>query len=143
MDVTATSAISANCQLFDLERVASLVRADILDAARCEDLVLELLHQGASCCPACGDPLQGKKRATFLTFGRVQCSACGKWFSATTGTPLHKVKLDPRQLIMIAYLLSLGVDTARIAAAAGVDQETVRIWRLKFQALGNQELATR
>lgn len=136
MDIPAVPAMTTNCQLFDLGRVASLIRADILDASRCEDLVLELLHQGAASCPVCRDALTGKRRARFLTFGRVRCSACGKWFSATTGTPLHKVKLDPRQLVLLAYLLSLGVDTARIATAAGVDQETVRIWRLKFQALG-------
>jgi hypothetical protein len=49
---------------------------------------------------------------------------------------LSKVKLAPPQLVLLAYLLAQGVGQAAIATAVGVDQETVRVWRLKFLVLG-------
>lgn len=137
MDASATPAISTSCRLFDLERASLIFGADFLDSDRCSAFVLTGLHDGVAKCPDCEFELTGKRLETFQTFGRVHCS-CGKWFTATTGTPLHKTKLDNRQLVLIAYLLSIGVDTARIAAAAGVDPETVRMWRLKFSALGTK-----
>lgn len=128
-------ATSDKCQLFNLQRAGLVFGADFLDADRCAAFIVDGLHGDAARCPECRTDLDGERRARFRSFGRVRCT-CGKWFSATTGTPLHKAKIDRRQLVLIAYLLSLGVDPARIATAAGVDPETVRIWRLKFQALG-------
>jgi transposase-like protein len=132
MDNTETSAIP---KLFNLTQIAAAFRADCLDAGRCEALVLELLHQGETKCPRCGVDLQGQRQESFQAWGRVRCAECGKWFTATTGTALHKVKLDARQLVMLSYLLSIGVHPSMIGAAAGVDPETVRTWELKFQAL--------
>ncbi len=136
MECSGSSAISDSCRLFDPAKASAAFGADFLDTDRCRAFVLEQIHQGAARCPECGAELQGKRRETFLAWGRVNCPTCGKWFTATTGTALHKAKLDPRQLVLVAYLLAVGVDLAAIAAAAGVDQETVRVWRLKFQALG-------
>lgn len=137
MDASATPATSVTCTLFDLGRIAAAFGANFLDAAACDAFVLEHLHHGVASCPECGADLTGKRRATFQAFGRVHC-ACGKWFSATTGTALHKIKLDNRQIVLVAYLLAIGADNATIAAAAEIDPETARMWRLKFSALGTK-----
>lgn len=139
MEPSHSAAPLKRCSLFDLDQVARAFGADFLDAGRCAAFVLEQLHQGEAKCPRCQAELQGPRRETFQGFGRVSCRACGKWFSVTTGTPLHKVKLNPRQLVIVAYLLAIGVDLARIAAAAGVDVETARTWQLKFRALAPGE----
>jgi transposase-like protein len=69
----------------------------------------------------------------------VRCAECGKWFSATTGTPLHKSKLDARQLVLVSLLLSQGVAARRIAETTGLTAETVALWRARFQALAQAE----
>jgi transposase-like protein len=125
---------TATQKLFSLDQVAAAFGADFLDAGRCASFVLEQLHGEGARCPQCGAELQGQKRETFRSWGRVHCSECGKWFSATTGTPLHKSKIDVRQLILISMLLSEGITVRRIAEMTELSAATIASWWLKFQA---------
>ena len=137
MDTTESPAISNSCTLFDLSRIAAAFNANFLDASACAAFVLEHLHHGVAKCPACGVDLQGARLDKFRSFGKIHC-VCGKWFRTTTGTALQGMQLDARQLVLVSSLLAFGVDTATIASAVEVTPETVRLWRLKFSALGNQ-----
>ena len=109
--------------------------ADFLDADRCASVVMQRLHGDSADCPRCGEPLSDARRRTFRAWGRVMCAKCGKWFSASTGTHYAAAKIQPSQLVLMAYLIGIGAEQSVIATAVGVEPETVRYWRLKFQAL--------
>lgn len=96
---------------------------------------MQRLHGDSADCPSCGAALSDTRRRTFRAWGRVMCAKCGKWFSATTGTHYSSSKIQPTQLVLMAYLIAIGADQSVIATAVGVEPATVAYWRLKFQAL--------
>ncbi|WP_027715837.1 hypothetical protein [Desulfuromonas sp. TF] len=138
MESLETTAISDRARPTGISfpaEVAKAFGADFLDPERCGEIVLAWIHPGPAVCPRCGLVLEGRSLARFQSFGRVHCRECGKFFTATAGTALHKVQISPSQIVLIAYLLALEVDLVEISRAASVDPETVRLWRLKFAAL--------
>lgn len=76
-----------------------------------------------------------RARASFRQLGRVQCTACGCFFTAYSGTVLSKSGLDAREYLLLCLLLALGQGDQAIAQALGKNRETVRRWRLRLQAL--------
>jgi transposase-like protein len=98
--------------------------------------LIERLHPQGPACPWCGMPLTSpRSRATFRQLGRVQCTICGRFFTALSGTTLNKTGLDPAGYVLLCLLLALGLGDQAIAGKLNVNRETVRRWRLRFQTL--------
>ncbi len=69
---------------------------EFLDVGRCRDWLIELLYPDGSRCPCCGMPLTSpRSRGTFPQLGRVQCTICGRFFTALGGTMVNKTGLEP------------------------------------------------
>lgn len=115
---------------------ATAFHAGLLCRDECLELVAGRLHPEGPACPKCGTAIDSAAaRKRWQQFERLQCSDCGKWFTATTGTWLVGAKLDPRQVFLLAALLELCVDPDLVARAVGVSLVTVRYWRDKFRIL--------
>lgn len=114
---------------------------DFLAADRCREWLLALLHPAGPACPWCGKALaSGRLVSSFRQMGRVQCTGCGRFFTALSGTLLSKTGLDPAGYVLLCLLLAMGVGDQAIAGKLGVNRETVRRWRQRFAAL---ELASK
>ncbi len=117
-------------------QVLQAVGPDFLDARLCRDWLLERLHPNGPACPWCGMALTSpRSRATFRQLGRVQCTICGRFFTGLSGTVLNKTGLEPTGYVLLCLLMSLGLGDQAIAGRLNVNRETVRRWRLRFQAL--------
>ncbi len=102
--------------------------AALFDEAACLEWLLKQCHSGEPSCPYCNHPLPTSRHSRFYAGGKFQCSGCQRWFTARTGTVLDKTRLDPRQVVAIVVLKTLGQGTGRIARFAGVDAATVNRW---------------
>ena len=118
------------------EAAAAAFHAGLLCRDECLELVAGRLHQEGPACPECGASIESAAaRKRWQRFERLQCSDCGKWFTAATGTWLAGAKLDPRQVFLLAALLELGIDPDLVARVVGASLVTVRYWRDKFRIL--------
>ena len=118
------------------DKVLQAFGPDFLDARLCRDWLLERLHPQGPACPWCGMALTSpRSRATFRQLGRVQCTICQKFFTGLSGTVLSKTGLEPQGYLLLCLLLALGLGDQAIAGKLNVNRETVRRWRLRFQAL--------
>jgi|GEM_PF-835282 len=114
---------------------------DFLAADRCRDWLFWQFHPAGPACPWCGKAVSSPRlRMSWRSLGRVQCTGCGRFFTALSGTLLSKTGLDPAGYVLLCLLLALGVGDQAIAGKLGVNRETVRRWRQRFAAL---ELASK
>ena len=121
---------------FDLHEVALSFNADFLDEESCRRWILDnIYHEKDFSCPQCSAPLTVKGLLRFRTAERVRCHACGKFFTALTGTFLQGCHLTFRQIILLAVFLYFGIRHTVIAGKVGISEETVRLWQKKFQAI--------
>ena len=121
---------------FDLHDVAMSFSADFLDEDTCRRWILGIIyHEKDFSCPQCSAPLTGKGLLRFRAAQRVRCHACGKFFTALTGTFLQGCHLTFRQIILLAVFLYFGIRHEAIANKVGISEETVRLWQKKFQAI--------
>ncbi len=98
-----------------------------------EDTCLAFLEQArwpvGPVCPACGTT----DRASRITTrpGLFTCLECGKQFSVTAGTPMHKTHLSLCTWIIAAYLIatsSKGISSLKLAGLLGLQYRTT--WHL-------------
>ena len=109
---------------------------DFLDGDRCRDWLFWQLHPAGPACPWCGKAINSPRTlASFRQLGRVQCTVCGRFFTALSGTLLSKTGLDPAGYVLLCLLLAVGMGDQAIARKLGVNRETVRRWRQRFAAL--------
>ena len=121
---------------FDPHDAAVSFKADFLDEDLCRRWILDTIYHGQDiACPQCSKQLTAKSLQRFRTAERVRCHACGKFFTALTGTFLQGCHLTFRQIILLAVFLYFGINHAAIADKVGVSEETVRLWQKKFQAI--------
>jgi transposase-like protein len=87
-----------------------------------------LAEQGG--CPHCG-------YADVVKFGttqgaqRCRCKGCGKTFTATTGTPFHRLR-DKTKLLENAACLADGLSIRKTAQRLGFSVDKTFRWRHKF-----------
>ena len=117
------------------EAVLAAFGPDWFNADRCRDWLLRQLHPDGPACPACqSQPLSNAQLAAFYSGRRLQCSQCGRFYSATSGTLLESAKLSPAQLVMLAFCQALDMHTITTARLCGVNPNTVRFWRNRLEA---------
>ena len=107
--------------------------AGFLDPVPCRRWLLERLHPEGAVCPKCGARIRdaGLLR-TFWSGQRLRCQACGKYFTAVTGTLLSGSHLGFRRFLLMLVLMSLELDNRTVAGMVGCSQETVRLWHEKL-----------
>lgn len=117
--------------------VAQDFQADFLDEAACRSWILTRIHgDGEHRCPGCHVVLDEKSLPRFWEGKRIRCRACGKFFTALTGTFLAGCHMTFRGVILFAIFLHFKISTREIARILRISPETVRLWEIKFQALG-------
>jgi transposase-like protein len=79
-------------------------------------------------CPARGQPGQGNIKVHSRKERRFRCTACGKTFAATTGTPFYRLHKDRSLFVTVITLLTHGCPLQAVVAAFGLDERTVADW---------------
>jgi transposase-like protein len=59
---------------------------------------------------------------------RYRCTACGKTFAETAGTPFYRTHVAVSRVVLVLTLLAHGCPVPAIVAAFGYDERTVRAW---------------
>lgn len=93
--------------------------------------------RAVSCCPSCrGQRLHrhGHDRGV----QRYRCCACGKTFSALTGTPMARLRHRGKWLDYLGRMLD-GQSVRKAAAASGVHRNTSFRWRHRFLHLAKAD----
>jgi transposase-like protein len=62
---------------------------------------------------------------------RYKCKACGKTFSARTGTALEGIRYSEDDYVKVITLLAFGTPIQAIVHAFGIDERTVANWSVK------------
>lgn len=105
--------------------------AEFLDADKCRDALLQLMHGWKSTCPRCCADIESP---SFWEGKRTRCPACGKFFTAVTGTFINGTHFDFRTVFCLALFLEAGLSHKIIAQLLQISPETVRLWKMKFDA---------
>lgn len=128
----------------DVQKVrGSFVPADVLDSFDVEFLdddwcgtwILNKLHGNESRCPGCSADIHERQMRSFWDVKRIKCDSCGKYFTALTDTFLSGCHFDFREIVLLAFMLSLRVVDKQIAATLKISAENVRLWRHRFEAI--------
>src|SRR6516162_4745246 len=80
-------------------------------------------------CPARGQPGLGNIRIHSRSERRYRCTACGRTFAETRGTPFYRLKKATDLVTIVLTLLCHGCPLPAIVAAFGLDERTVAAWR--------------
>ena len=107
--------------------------ADFLDRKACMRWIIGTLHPRGVRCPSCKHLLDrpgGLDR--LLERKRVECPTCGRFFDVFSRTMLTGIHADPRQIVLMLLLISLGATNGAIAQMTGQSDDTVSRWRLKY-----------
>src|ERR687887_2531713 len=62
---------------------------------------------------------------------RYRCTACGRTFPATLGTPLYRLRTAVDIVTLVLTLLCHGGPLQAIVAAVGFDERTVAQWQAR------------
>ena len=80
-------------------------------------------------CPARGQPGLGNIKVHSHKEQRFRCTACGKTFAASTGTPFYRLHKARSLLVLVVTLLAHGCPPQAIVAAFGLDERTAADWQ--------------
>jgi len=133
---TATASNPSTPATFTAADALAAFGPEFLDDGFCRDWVLRRLHPAGVFCPGCGAVIEGDNRLQRFWSGlRLTCPACGKFFTALTGTFLARSQQSFRELVLLAFLLEAGFSNTETARLVRNHPNTVRMWRLKFETL--------
>jgi transposase-like protein len=82
-------------------------------------------------CPARGQLGQGNIKVHSHKERRFRCTACGKTFAASNGTPVYRLHKDRSLFVLVITLLSHGCPLQAIVAAFGLDERSGSDWQSK------------
>lgn len=116
--------------------VYGMFSAEFLDEGACRYALLQNMHQGHATCPRCRSAIVS---SGFWAGKRTRCQSCGKFFTAVTGTFLNGTHFDFRTVFCIALFLEAGLTHKKIGALLDISPETVRLWKMKFDAFENMK----
>jgi len=109
----------------------------MLDQDACRAFWIRRLHPHGPTCPDCKVSLDGRQAETFNSGGRVHCNSCDRWFSYRTGTIIHGLKGDDRQVYLLVMLTEAGCSSRFISIAARFSIDTVRSWQRRFREVAS------
>jgi transposase-like protein len=87
-------------------------------------------------CPARGQAGQGNIKVHSHKERRLRCTACGKTFAASKGTPFYRLHKERSLFVLVLTLLAHGCPLQAIVAAFGLDERTVAAWQGKAGSHG-------
>jgi len=98
-------------------------------------IVARMAEQGS--CPHCQS---SRKVKHGIEFGaqRFRCKDCGKTFTATTGTPFHRLR-DKSKLLENAACMADGLSVRKTAARMDISVQKAFRWRHRFLDFLNQQ----
>ena len=79
-------------------------------------------------CPARGQIGKGNIRSHSQKEKRCRCTACGKTFAISKGTPFYRLRTNPQIVIWVTVLLAYGCPLQAIVKAFGFDERTIKDW---------------
>ena len=106
------------------------------DADGVQRLIMARMAQ-EGCCPRCQSTNRYKHGIEFGS-QRFRCKDCGKTYTATTGTPFHRLR-DKTKLLENAACMSDGLSVRKTAARMDISVQKAFRWRHKFLAFLNQQ----
>jgi len=124
--------IAVNVRLH-LEDAVKEFDANLLDEGKCRRWFLMKLYPATPACPSCSRVLTEKQQDIFFLGKRVTCKECGRWFTERTGTLFSGTHMTYGEVMLLMFLLGLKQPARVIAGILGYDEETVRIWRNRFE----------
>ena len=137
MEIKAIKENKARCNVFIPVEVATAFQAGFLDETACREWVLSAIHgNGSVHCPGCRVENEGRALQRFWEGKRIRCRQCGKFFTALTGSFLTGCHMTYSEVILLAVFLHFGIHHREIARILKISTETVRLWEVKFRALG-------
>lgn len=106
------------------------------DADGVQRLIMARMTQ-EGCCPRCQSTNRYKHG---IEFGaqRFRCKDCGKTYTATTGTPFHRLR-EKTKLLENAACMADGLSVRKTAARMDISVQKAFRWRHKFLAFLNQQ----
>ncbi len=131
MDGMRFRSLCANVDRLSAGQVRELRRKlRALDARR-EDLArIDARGQALECCIHSGASALVRWGSTRTGLQRLRCKACGRSFSAASGTGVARVRLPEKlQQVLADMLAPVPSSCRRLAARLGVDKMTVWRWR--------------
>ena len=115
--------------------IAESINPDFFDPDNCRQWLLERLHPKGPSCPWCGVAIRGRAAARFWLLKQMKCQACGRKFTARTGTNLAGLKAGCRELVMFCLMLEAGYPMARIGQHMNIGLRTLYLYKERFQDL--------
>lgn len=82
-------------------------------------------------CPARGKSGKGNIVVHSRKEARYKCTACGKTFAATSGTPFYRLHHALDLVTCVVTLIAYGCPIQAIVAAFGLDERTVADWQAR------------
>jgi transposase-like protein len=82
-------------------------------------------------CPARGKSGKGNIIVHSRKEARYKCTACGKTFAATTGTPFYRLRHSLDLVTCVVTLIAFGCPVQAIVVAFGLDERTVMDWQTR------------
>lgn len=105
----------------------------LLDEEKCYRHLIELLHGGNLCCPACKceqKRVHSYRRAPVLLY---QCKGCGKFFNVFTRSVFQGTHYACSVVVMLLRGVAQGVSTAQLSKELGLDYSNLLKLRHQLQ----------
>ncbi len=131
MDGMRFRSLCANVDRLSVGQLRELRRKlRALDARREVLARIDARGQALECCIHCGASALVRWGSTRTGLQRLRCKACGRSFSAATGTVVARVRLPEKLQQAVADMFApVPSSCRRLAARLGVDKMTVWRWR--------------
>ncbi len=128
----------ARVAVFSIAAVGAVADWRWLNEDVCRLWLLQQFYPVGPCCPVCRvEVRKGKATTSWWSLRRVHCHNCGSFYRATRNTILHRCNLKLRQVVMLVWALSLGVNDSCAARLSGINQRTARLWRFRLEVLAS------
>ncbi len=105
---------------------------ELLNSQSCLNWLLLKLHPNGIHCYKCRQALPENSIKKFAELRRVQCKACGKRYTAFTGTIMEGAKISPDDFFLLAFLFTFDLRTKDIVEITRLSRQVIAVWRRKI-----------
>jgi len=124
----------SRASFFPHEQILRELSSAFFDESFCRKWILQKLYPTGAVCPKCGSGLSAKTERQFWSGKRFKCQSCGGFSTALTGSFLSGSQFSFAEIVILALMLSLTSWDRQIAEVLAVHPQTIKMWRLKFNA---------